>query len=249
MVAWMNHEALTLTVEKNQAVYWSRSRGKLWHKGEISGHTQDVSAIFMDCDADVICLKVHQKGDIACHTGRRSCFYRQLIDGEWVSVTTPLKDPRDIYKNADTTTETDHHTHNDIGTNATPSLITNTTATDSLDNATDVLSALANILHQRKSADAGTSYVASLYHKGLDKILEKVGEEATECILAAKNYDTQPSDKHKKAVISEVADLWFHNLVMLNWFNIAPTDILNELQQRFGVSGHDEKAARSTSSS
>lgn len=97
MMAWMNRESLQLTVEENQAVYWSRSRGKLWRKGESSGHQQLLKDIRLDCDADVILLKVEQKGGIACHTGRRSCFYRTLQDGRWVSAEPVLKDPSAIY--------------------------------------------------------------------------------------------------------------------------------------------------------
>ncbi|WP_289102901.1 phosphoribosyl-AMP cyclohydrolase [uncultured Marinobacter sp.] len=97
MMAWMNRESLALTVQEGQAVYWSRSRGKLWRKGESSGHQQVLRDIRLDCDADVILLKVEQKGGIACHTGRRSCFYRTLKDGQWVSAEPVLKDPNAIY--------------------------------------------------------------------------------------------------------------------------------------------------------
>ncbi len=98
MLAWMNRESLKLTAEKKQAVYWSRSRQKLWHKGEESGHTQRVLEIRFDCDEDVILLKVQQKGGIACHTGRESCFYRQLEGDRWVEVDGVIKDPEDIYR-------------------------------------------------------------------------------------------------------------------------------------------------------
>jgi len=97
MMAWMNRESLALTVQEGQAVYWSRSRGKLWRKGESSGHQQLVRDIRLDCDEDVILLKVEQKGGIACHTGRRSCFYRTLIDGKWQAVDPVIKDPDAIY--------------------------------------------------------------------------------------------------------------------------------------------------------
>lgn len=97
MMAWMNRESLRLSVEEGQAVYWSRSRGKLWRKGESSGHQQVLRDIRLDCDADVILLKVEQKGGIACHTGRRSCFYRTLENGQWVSAEPVLKDPNAIY--------------------------------------------------------------------------------------------------------------------------------------------------------
>lgn len=97
MMAWMNREALAETVSSKRAVYWSRSRGKLWRKGEESGHEQLVEEVRIDCDADVILLKVQQKGGIACHTGRQSCFYRVYNDGEWQTVDPVLKDPAEIY--------------------------------------------------------------------------------------------------------------------------------------------------------
>lgn len=97
MMAWMNRESLQLTADKNEAVYWSRSRGKLWHKGEESGHVQKVVELRFDCDEDVILLKVEQQGGIACHTGRESCFYRQLQGDKWVEVESVIKDPKDIY--------------------------------------------------------------------------------------------------------------------------------------------------------
>lgn len=98
MLAWMNRESLQLTAEKGEVVYWSRSRQKLWYKGEESGHTQTVVELRFDCDEDVILLKVEQKGGIACHTGRESCFYRQLQNDEWVEVEAVIKDPSEIYQ-------------------------------------------------------------------------------------------------------------------------------------------------------
>lgn len=97
MMAWMNRESLRLTAEENIAVYWSRSRQQLWRKGESSGHTQKVHSIRLDCDADVVLLTVEQLGGIACHTGRQSCFYRELHDGKWVTTDKVLKDPKEIY--------------------------------------------------------------------------------------------------------------------------------------------------------
>lgn len=97
MMAWMNREALQLSAELGHAVYWSRSRNKLWHKGETSGHVQTLHEIRLDCDEDVIVLQVEQIGGIACHTGRESCFYRVLKDGEWQVVEPILKDPSEIY--------------------------------------------------------------------------------------------------------------------------------------------------------
>ena len=98
LVVWMNREALRETVETNRAVYFSRSRQKLWRKGEESGHYQVVIEVRLDCDADVILLKVEQKGGIACHTGRQHCFYRVYQGGQWQAVEPVLKNPADIYK-------------------------------------------------------------------------------------------------------------------------------------------------------
>jgi phosphoribosyl-AMP cyclohydrolase len=97
MVAWMNREALRLTAQQGTAVYWSRSRDRLWHKGEESGHQQTVREIRLDCDNDVVVLQVEQLGGIACHTGRRSCFYQRLEEGRWITVEPVLKDPESIY--------------------------------------------------------------------------------------------------------------------------------------------------------
>ncbi|MBA3902650.1 MAG: phosphoribosyl-AMP cyclohydrolase [Rhodocyclaceae bacterium] len=98
MSAWMNREALAETARRGEAVYWSRSRGRLWHKGEESGHTQKVLEMRMDCDNDVMLLKIEQTGGIACHTGRRSCFFQKLEGGRWAAVDPVIKDPKDIYK-------------------------------------------------------------------------------------------------------------------------------------------------------
>ena len=96
-LAWMNRDALAETSRSGQAVYWSRSRGKLWRKGEESGHVQRIVEIRLDCDADAILLRVDQVGGIACHTGRASCFFRKLENGRWVSTDPVLKDPKLIY--------------------------------------------------------------------------------------------------------------------------------------------------------
>jgi phosphoribosyl-AMP cyclohydrolase len=97
-VAWMNREALEETVRRGEAVYWSRSRKRLWRKGEESGHVQKVLELRLDCDADALLLKVEQVGGIACHTGRESCFFRRLEDERWVSTDPVLKDPALIYR-------------------------------------------------------------------------------------------------------------------------------------------------------
>lgn len=98
MVAWMNREALQLTVQENRAIYWSRSRGKLWRKGEESGHVQILHELRLDCDSDVIIMQVEQRGGIACHTGRQSCFYKIYRNGQWVDSDPVLRNPEDIYE-------------------------------------------------------------------------------------------------------------------------------------------------------
>ena len=117
MFAWMNRDALQKTAELNEAVYFSRSRGRLWHKGEESGNVQVVSEIRLDCDNDVILLKVTQTGHalgevgIACHTGRHSCFFNLYRDGQWVVTEPVLKDPKSMYKQQKTTEPASKHDH------------------------------------------------------------------------------------------------------------------------------------------
>jgi phosphoribosyl-AMP cyclohydrolase len=98
MVAWMNREALKLTVETGEAHYWSRSRKKLWHKGEESGHVQKVKDIYLDCDEDVLLLTVEQVGGISCHTGRHNCFFNKFENGQWMIDAPVIKSPEEIYK-------------------------------------------------------------------------------------------------------------------------------------------------------
>ncbi|OXL22848.1 phosphoribosyl-AMP cyclohydrolase [Psychrobacter sp. DAB_AL32B] len=257
MMAWMNAEALQLTAQTQTAVYFSRSRAKLWHKGESSGHTQQVHDIRLDCDADVIVLSVTQAGGIACHTGRESCFYQRLdLSGQtpaWQTVDKVLKDPAEIYKSDTAVSATHQDTVIDTdadNVNKAPNIIANSNSQVKV--AThSILQQLDKVLAERKQADADSSYVASLYAKGLNKILEKVGEESTESIIAAKdfancdeNLNKTQYDDARHELIYEVADVWFHTLVGLAWFDIESDTVLNELGRRFGLSGIDEKAAR-----
>ena len=251
MMAWMNAESLQLTAQTQTAVYFSRSRSKLWHKGESSGHTQRVHDIRLDCDADVIVLSVTQVGGIACHTGRESCFYQRLdLSGqtpEWQTVDKVLKDPADIYY-SNTATQAMPEINEAAAENIVDS---DTNQNDHSPITRSILQQLDKVLAERKQADADSSYVASLYAKGLNKILEKVGEESTESIIAAKDFancnestDKAQYDEARHELIYEVADVWFHTLVGLAWFDIESEAVLNELGRRFGLSGIDEKAAR-----
>ncbi len=251
MMAWMNAEALQLTAQTQTAVYFSRSRAKLWHKGESSGHTQHVHDIRLDCDADVIVLRVTQVGGIACHTGRESCFYQRLDlsdqTPEWQTVDKILKDPAEIYS-SDKPANTSKQISDLSVTNNNNKI--NTDDTIKTDNQS-ILQQLDRVLAERKHADADSSYVASLYAKGLNKILEKVGEEAIESIIAAKDLATSNEqvdkaqyDTARDELIYEVADVWFHTLIGLAWFDLESDVVLKELGRRFGLSGLDEKAAR-----
>ncbi|WP_019672681.1 phosphoribosyl-AMP cyclohydrolase [Psychrobacter lutiphocae] len=194
MMAWMNRESLLLTAQTKTAVYFSRSRNKLWHKGESSGHTQIVHQLYLDCDADVIVLEVTQIGNIACHTGRKSCFYRQLdlsnsSNPSWKNVLPVVKDPDAIYgkRGSDIITAENANQPASDTNNATEASSTlGLNGTVEVE-ASIILKQLDQVLLERKQADADSSYVASLYAKGINKILEKVGEEAVETIIAAKD--------------------------------------------------------------
>jgi len=216
MVAWMNREALEQTQARGEAVYWSRSRQKLWHKGEESGHVQTVRDIRLDCDGDVVLLQVEQAGGIACHTGRESCFYSRLDHGEWQAVDPVLKDPGQIYPGTPHAADA---------------------AVQSAPPAATVLDRVYATIASRRGADPDASYVARLFHKGEDAILKKIGEEATELVMAAKDGD---ADK----ILYETADLWFHSLVALAQHGLTPQQVLDELQRREGRSGLAEFAAR-----
>lgn len=194
MLAYMNKEALEKTFSTGRAHYFSRSRNKLWLKGETSGNIQEVKAVYYDCDEDAILLSVNQTG-AACHTGEESCFFRMFGNGNSAK-------------------------------NQKPS---------------DILAELFKTIKNRKNASPDKSYVASLYAKGLDKILDKIKEESGELIDAVKKGE-------KKEVIHETADLLFHNLVLLGAADIDLQEIFDELKKRAGISGIVEKAKRENKS-
>lgn len=189
MLAYMNKESVDLTISTCRAHYFSRSRNKLWLKGETSGHYQDVRALYYDCDGDTLLLRVEQTG-VACHTGEQTCFFRRLDEG--------LADAE-----------------------AGPSIINK----------------VYKAILQRKAADPESSYVASLYAKGTDKILEKVKEESEEFIDAAKGCNSQD-------IVHELTDLLFHSFVLLGEKDIPIERLFMELNRRFGTSGIVEKRLR-----
>lgn len=187
MLAYMNKESLTKTVETGLTWFYSRSRQSLWQKGETSGHVQQVRDIRYDCDADTLLIKVDQTG-AACHEGTFSCFSRVL--GSETRDSSQLFDPAKVYGGAAT-----------------------------------VLGELYHIISDRKAHPQEGSYTTYLFAKGQDKILKKVGEEAAETLIASKNNSTEE-------LLYEMADLWYHCLVLLAYHNVTPTQLLEELQKR-----------------
>jgi phosphoribosyl-ATP pyrophosphohydrolase/phosphoribosyl-AMP cyclohydrolase len=183
MLAYANKDALQKTIDTGNSHFWSRSREKLWMKGEESGNIQEIRDIYYDCDIDTILYLVEQTG-VACHTGEESCFYR--------SFNTDKKAP--VFGSS---------------------------------NSNKTLDDVYAVIEDRKKNPKEGSYVSGLFDKGLDKILKKIGEEAGETIIGAKNED-------KKEIIYETADLWFHSLITLSYFGITPKDIYEELGRRFG---------------
>lgn len=189
MLAYMNKESLQMTVETKLAHYWSRSRQKLWKKGETSGHLQYIKDISVDCDGDTLLLKVEQIG-AACHTGNNSCFYRELMIDD-------IKDESAIVFKSD-------KGYNDKA---------------------NILQEVYNIIEDRLNNPKEGSYTNYLFEKGLDKILKKVGEEASEVIIAAKN-------KAADEIQYEVADLFYHIMVLLVERDLKLDDIYDELKSR-----------------
>ena len=184
MLAYMNREALERTLATGLVHYWSRSRAKLWQKGETSGHLQHLRDLRYDCDADTLLVIVEQEGT-ACHTGEPSCFFQRFAEtSEPMQLPVPAGLLQQIYA----------------------------------------------VVQERKRRAPQESYVASLMARGQDNVLKKVIEEAAEVLMASK-------DGRREAIVYEMADLWFHAIVVLGWHDISPQEVLQELQHRFGKSG------------
>lgn len=187
MVACMTQEALIETVRTQRVHFWSRSRQRLWKKGETSGNELIVKKLYVDCDRDVLLVKAEPTGP-TCHTGKRSCFFTELHDN--------------LSSKQGETTEA----------------------------WGGIFERLYEAVLNRKQHPQGGSYVSKLMQEGLDRILKKVVEESGEVALAAKNEDTDE-------LIYEVADLWFHTLVLLGYAGISPQQVYQELGRRFGKTG------------
>ncbi len=188
MMAYMNALSLAKTIETGLCHYWSRSRRKLWLKGETSGHTQAVKEIYHDCDADCLLIKVEQK-TAACHTGHRSCFFTRVEPGGAREAGAVVFTPSEVYSGS------------------------------------DILDKVYAVIEDRKANPKDNSYVARLLSGGRDKILKKIGEEASELVIAAKNGSGEQ-------IIHEAADLWFHTLVALAEAGVRPEDVYCELKKR-----------------
>lgn len=176
MMAYMNKESLEKTIDTKKTWFYSRSRQKLWNKGETSGHYQDVKRISYDCDEDTLLIEVVQTGN-ACHTGSKNCFYRDI-----------LKPEKNINES--------------------------------------IIYEVAKTILERKENPKEGSYTNYLFEKGIDKILKKVGEEASEVIIAAKNPD-------KSELVYEISDMVYHVLVLMADKNVSIDDIKEELTKRF----------------
>lgn len=179
MMAWMNADALKKTMDTGEVWYWSRSRQELWHKGATSGHIQKVKGLRYDCDSDALLVTIEQTGDIACHTGERSCFH-QVTDAQGNHIIPP---------------------------------------------PADTLSQVFEVIRDRKQNPQPSSYTNKLFAGGDNKILQKIGEEAVEVVMACK--DDEPDE-----IASEVADLLYHTLVAIAHHDVDLNDVYRKLQAR-----------------
>ncbi|MDD8048994.1 MAG: bifunctional phosphoribosyl-AMP cyclohydrolase/phosphoribosyl-ATP diphosphatase HisIE [Thomasclavelia sp.] len=178
MLAYVNEESYDKMLEINQTVFYSRSRNKLWHKGEESGHYQDIKGMYLDCDSDTLLILVKQTG-AACHTGAYSCFFNEIIPYDSV----------------------------------------------------DIFHELENLIKDRKINPKEKSYTNYLLNEGTDKICKKVGEEASETIIASKN-------DNKDELVGEISDLLYHLFVLMNDQDVSLEDIENKLKARHKITGN-----------
>ncbi|MCD8212763.1 MAG: bifunctional phosphoribosyl-AMP cyclohydrolase/phosphoribosyl-ATP diphosphatase HisIE [Campylobacter sp.] len=228
MLAYMNEKALRLSLSSGYAHYFSRTKNRIWKKGEESGNTQKIVSAKLDCDNDTLLISVIQNGKVACHTGRKSCFFNNI--------------------------------------NLENFEISNDDKSEISKPKYDVIDELYHTIIDRKlNADPENSYVASLFKKGENTILKKIGEEATEFVMACKDATANKGivkipvikedikkdekavdmdEKTKNDIVYEAADLCFHTMVALACHNIHPSLVKTELARRFGMSGIEEKRSR-----
>lgn len=211
MLAYMNRDSLERTTETGETWFWSRSRAELWHKGATSGHIQKVKAIKYDCDADTLLVWVVPQGP-ACHTGEYTCFNRQIsVEGG-------------AFGNATNAAATANSTSSSSADPSFPlSRVSNNG--EPLPDRFEALSRLETVIAQRDMERPEGAYTTYLFEKGIDKILKKVGEEATEVIIAAKNHDNDE-------LRYEISDLIFHTMVLMRDAKLPLDDVMRELDSR-----------------
>ncbi len=206
MLAYMNRESLEKTLEKGRTCFYSRSSRKLWFKGDTSGNIQAVKKIILDCDNDTLLVVVEQKG-VACHTGNYSCFFKE-IKGDKIEEIKIGPSPLLQKEQAERIKSLQGESRGEQS---------------EIDS--EIINEIYRVIQNRKSNYKSDSYVCKLLANSEDLLPKKIGEEATEVVIALK-------DKDKNAIIYEVADLWFHTLVALGNYNIEPQEIFKELKRR-----------------
>ena len=263
MLAYMNEEALSLTLRTGYAHYFSRSKGRIWKKGEESGHVQLVREAFLDCDNDTLLLKVEQCGGSACHTGARSCFFKEISlqkGGENVKNLGACSTENSAMQNFTAANSTLTNSAAERSEQNLDAASQNSTPKNSAEKSPyGILDEIYHVCLDRKlNGEPALSYVASLYAKGENAYLKKIAEEACEFALACKDLSRselyadvarESFGEHKAGeprydVIYEGADLLFHLLLALAAHNIHPDALLDELARRQGQSGIEEKRRR-----
>jgi phosphoribosyl-ATP pyrophosphohydrolase/phosphoribosyl-AMP cyclohydrolase len=212
MLAYMNAESLARTLQSGETWFWSRSRGELWHKGATSGHTQQVVDVRLDCDGDTLLVKVHPHGP-ACHTGEPTCFFRSAQAGAEASG--PAQNGASETTGASKAAKI-VPPESQVSVVGVPAMELGILLQD-----------LFSLIQERRETRPANSYTTYLFNSGLDKILKKVGEEAAETIIAAKN-------EGKKELSSEITDLLYHLLVLMAERDLSLRDIMGELAKRAG---------------
>ena len=258
MLAYMNEEALSLTLRTGYAHYFSRSKGRIWKKGEESGHVQLVKSAFLDCDNDTLLLRVEQCGGSACHTGARSCFFKEISlqkCGENVGSPSVCDAKNSTMQNFTAANSTAERSEQNLDAASKNSTLENSTEKSPY----GILDEIYHVCLDRKlNGEPALSYVASLYAKGENAYLKKIAEEACEFALACKDlscnelyadiaresFGEHRAGEPRYDVIYEGADLLFHLLLALAAHNIHPDALLDELTRRQGQSGIEEKRRR-----
>ena len=258
MLAYMNEEALSLTLRTGYAHYFSRSKGRIWKKGEESGHVQLVREAFLDCDNDALLLKIEQCGGSACHTGARSCFFKEISlqkDGENFDSSSACDAKNSTIQNFTAANSAAERSEQNLDASLQNSALESSAEKGPY----GILDEIYHVCLDRKlNGESALSYVASLYAKGENAYLKKIVEEACEFALACKDLSCnelyadiarESFGEHRAGEprydgIYEGADLLFHLLLALAAHNIHPDALLDELTRRQGQSGIEEKRSR-----